>query len=238
MEIKNAVVILTGASIGIGAAAARLLAQQGAKLVLAARSTDKLQALATELQGQGAEVLTVTTDMAVHDQVKALVDRAKQRFGRVDVLVNNAAVPAICPVEKLPDDIFRTMFDVNVLGPLHAMQAALPVMRAQGGGLIVNISSMVSRVIWPSMGGYAATKFALNCLSETLRVEAAKDNIRVSVVFPDNTGTDFGAHSLMVLDPPTSPPEGVEWKVDAPERVAEKIVEAIRTEPKELYVRG
>ena len=238
MEIKNAVVILTGASVGIGSATARLLARQGAKLVLAARSADKLQMLAAELQGQGAAVLTVTTDMAVHNQVKALIDQAKQRFGRIDVLVNNAAVPAICPVEKLPDDIFRTMFDVNVLGPLHAMQAAVPQMRAQGGGLIVNISSMVSRVIWPSMGGYAATKFALNCLSETLRVEVAKDNIRVTSVFPDNTGTDFGAHSLMVLDPPTAPPDGAEWKVDSPELVAEKISEAIRTEPRELYVRG
>jgi len=130
------------------------------------------------------------------------------------------------------------MFDLNVLGTLHAMQATLPIMRRQGGGLIVNISSMVSRVIWPSMGGYAATKFALNCLSETLRVEAAPDNVRVTVVFPDNTGTDFGGNALMMVDPPTAVPNGGEWRVDSPELVAEKILEAIRTEPPELYVRG
>ncbi len=238
MEVKNAVVILTGASAGIGEAAARLLAKQGARLVLAARRGDKLAALAAELKAQGAEVLAVPTDMAQPDQVKALIAKAQQQFGRINVLLNNAGISSICPLEKMPDAEFRTMFDLNVLGTLHAMQGAIPIMRAQGGGLIVNISSMVSRVIWPSMGAYAATKYALNCLSETVRVENAKDNIRVSVVFPDNTGTDFGQNALMMIDPPTAPPNGAEWKVDSPELVAEKILQAIRTEPHELYVRG
>ena len=237
MEVKNAVVILTGASAGIGAATARLLAQNGARLVLAARRGDMLQALAAELVSQGAEVLAVPTDMARPEQVKPLVATAQQRFGRIDVLLNNAGVSACCPLEKMPDAEFMTLFNLNVLGTLHAMQGAIPLMRAQGGGLIVNISSMVSRVIWPGMGAYAATKYALNCLSETVRVEVARDNIRVSVVFPDNTGTDFGTNALLMVDPPTEVPNGGEWKVDPPELVAAKILQAIRTEPHELYVR-
>jgi NAD(P)-dependent dehydrogenase (short-subunit alcohol dehydrogenase family) len=237
MELKDAVVVLTGASAGIGEATARRLAREGARLVLAARRGDRLGALATELQSTGADVLPVATDMTVPGEVQSLIAQARRRFGRLDVLVNNAAVSACCPVEKMPDDVYRQMFDLNVLGPLHAMQAAVPIMRAQGGGLIVNVSSMVSRVIWPSMGAYASTKFALNCLSETLRVETAKDNIRVSVVFPDNTGTDFGKNSLLMVDPPTAVPNGGEWRVDPPELVAGKIAHAIRTEPDELYVR-
>jgi NADP-dependent 3-hydroxy acid dehydrogenase YdfG len=237
MELRNSVIVLTGASAGIGEATARRLATEGARLVLAARRADRLRTLATELEGTGTEALAVPTDMAEPDQVRALIAAAQGRFGRIDVLVNNAGVSACCPLEKMPDAEYRQLFDVNVLGPLHAMQAALPLMRAHGGGLIVNVSSMVSRVIWPSMGAYASTKFALNCLSETLRVEAAKDNVRVSVVFPDNTGTDFGKHSLLMVDPPTAVPNGGEWRVDAPELVAEKIALAIRTEPGELYVR-
>jgi NAD(P)-dependent dehydrogenase (short-subunit alcohol dehydrogenase family) len=237
MELQDSVIVLTGASAGIGEATARRLATEGARLVLAARRGDRLRTLVSELEAAGSEALAKPTDMARPDQVKALIASAQERFGRIDVLVNNAAVSVCCPLEKMPDAEYRQLFDVNVLGPLHAMQAAVPLMRAQGGGLVVNVSSMVSRVIWPSMGAYASTKFALNCLSETLRVEAAKDNIRVSVVFPDNTGTDFGRNSLLMVDPPTAVPNGGEWRVDPAELVAEKIVLAIRTEPDELYVR-
>jgi len=237
MDLQNAVIVLTGASAGIGEVTARLLAKQKAKLVLAARRSERLKTLAADLQALGAEVLTVTADMSVPEQVKELIAQAHKRFGRIDVLINNAAISAICPIEKTPDDIYYKLFNVNVMGPVHAMQGVLPIMRAQGGGLIVNISSMVSRDTWPSLGAYASTKYALNGLSEAVRVEAAKDNVRVSVVFPDNTGTDFGSNALMVVDPPTSVPNGGEWRVDPPELVAEKILLAIRTEPKELYVR-
>ena len=237
MEINGAAIVLTGASAGIGAATARLLGRSGARLVLAARRTDRLDAVAAELEAQGADVRGMPTDMRRPREVEALIATAHRHLGRIDVLINNAGISAICPLEKLPDETFQTMFELNVLGTLHAMQGVIPLMRTQGGGLIVNISSMVSRVLWPSLGGYAATKHALNCLSETVRVEHEKDNIRVSVVFPDNTGTDFGSNALLMIDPPTEVPNGGQWRVDAPELVAEKIHLAIRTEPPELYVR-
>lgn len=237
MEVKNAVVIVTGASAGIGAATARLLAKNGARLALAARSGEKMSALAAELTAQGHDVLAVPTDMSKPNEVKALIETVRKHFGRLDILLNNAGISTCCPLEKMVDAEFQTMFDLNVLGTLHAIQGAIPVMRAQGGGLIVNISSMVSRQTWPSMGAYAATKHAQNCLSETLRVEVAKDNIRVSVVFPGNTDTDFGRNALSMIDPPTEVPGGGEWTQDSPEYVAEKILLAMRTEPHEQYMR-
>lgn len=237
MEVQGAVIVLTGASSGIGKAAAELLARAGAKLVVAARSGDRLEALAKSLVAEGCDVVPVVTDTTVPADVSNLIARTKERFGRIDVLVNNAGVSAMCPLEKQPDDVFRRMFEVNVLGTLRAMREVIPVMRAQGGGLIVNVSSMTSKDIWPSLGAYAATKFAINGLTETMRVEGKKDNIRVSLVFPDGTDTELVEHALLVVDPPTAAPEGVTWVQDTPEYVGQKILETIRHEPAECYMR-
>jgi short-subunit dehydrogenase len=187
MEIAGKVLIVTGASSGIGAATARLATERGAKVVLAARRSDRIQALAAELP----DAFAVTTDMRDPKQITRLVDAALGRFGRVDVLVNNAGQGLHLPVEQVPLETLRSVMELNVYGPLLAMQAVVPLMRRQGGGAIVNVSSMTSRMVLPGVGSYAATKSALNMLSQVARKELEPDGIVVSTVYPAVTATEF-----------------------------------------------
>ena len=187
MDIADKVVIVTGASSGIGAATARLAAERGAKVVLAARRADRIQALAAELP----DALAVTTDMRDPAQITRLVDATLERYGRVDVLVNNAGQGLHLPVEQVRLETLRSVMELNVYGPLLAMQAVIPAMRKQGGGAIVNVSSMTSRMVLPGVGSYAATKSALNMLSQVARKELEPDGIVVSTVYPAVTATEF-----------------------------------------------
>ncbi len=239
MEIQNKVVIVTGASEGIGEATARRLAEAGAQLALAARSTDKLEKLAGELRGQGRQAAVFPTDMRDPQQVEQMVERAWERFGRLDVLINNAGQAVAGAIADLDLDSFRQVIDLNVFGPVYAMQAAIPKMRQAGGGLIVNISSMVSKMSIPGLAGYASTKAALNMISQTARVELAGDNIRVITVLPRSTATNFGANSLGNRGMRQRQREGASGVVvDPPEYVAGKILEAIQEEPAEKYMEG
>jgi NAD(P)-dependent dehydrogenase (short-subunit alcohol dehydrogenase family) len=187
------VVLITGASTGIGAALAKTLATQylGIRLVLAARSAEKLEAVATQCRKAGAEVLVVPTDVMQIEQVTALVETVLHSFGRVDALVNNAGYGQMGPIELIPVEATERQFKSNVLGPLSLIRALIPVMRNQGGGRIVNISSLGGRMAFPFGGLYSASKFALEALSDTLRMELAPFNIRVSVVEPGPVRTDF-----------------------------------------------
>ena len=187
MDIDGAVCIVTGASSGIGASTARLLAGRGARVVLAARRAERLEALAAELPGS----LAVVTDVTVPDQVQRLVHRTVETYGRVDVLVNNAGQGLHVPLEELDPDDLRAVFELNVIGPLMGMQAVLPIMRAGSGGAIVNVSSATSLRVFPGLGGYAATKAALNMLSQTAQREFAAAGVAVSVVYPRVTATEF-----------------------------------------------
>jgi len=187
MELDGAVVIVTGASSGIGAATARLAAAQGAIVVLAARRADRLNALAAELPGS----LAVPTDMRDPDAISRLVQTALERHGRVDVLINNAGQGLHVPVEQIVLDDLRAVTELNFYAPLLAMQAVLPAMRRQGHGVIVNVSSATTRMVLPGVGGYSATKSALNMLSDVARAELAGDGIVVSVVYPSVTATEF-----------------------------------------------
>jgi short-subunit dehydrogenase len=237
MEIKDSVVVVTGASAGIGRAAAQRFAAAGARLVLAARSADRLDALAAELQGQGHEAIAVPTDMRDQEQVIRLIDAAVERFGRLDILINNAGQSVAGAVADVNPDHMRQIIELNVFGPLYAMQAAIPHMRRSGGGLIINVSSMVSKMTIPGLSGYAATKSALNMLSATARGELAGDNIRVITMYPRTTATDFGAHALgdqALRSRQRANAQHVQ--VDSAEQVAEKILEAARTEPAEQYM--
>ncbi len=238
MEVLGKVVIVTGASEGIGLAAARTLAARGARVVLAARSTEKLEQTAAELQRRGLEAVAIPTDMRQQAAVDALVETAVQRLGRVDVLVNNAGQSVAGKIADLDIDAFRQIIDLNVLGPVYAMQAVIPVMRRQGGGLIVNVSSMVSKMNIPGLAGYASTKAALNLISDTARGELAPENIRVITVFPRITATNFGKNALgnraLRERQRSAPPRDV--VVDPPEYVAERIVKAIEEEPAEQYM--
>lgn len=180
MDVNGKVVLITGASEGIGAATARLLAARGAKVALAARSIDKLNEVAGEL-GDG---FAVRVDMTQHASITAMVDAVVENYGRIDVLVNNAGRALRARVADVNVADFQSIVDLNVYGPLLAMQAVIPQMRKQGGGSIVNVSSNVSKMAISTIGAYAATKYALNGLTLTARGELADDGIIVTVMHP------------------------------------------------------
>ena len=187
MELDGAVCIVTGASSGIGMATARLLNGQGARVVLAARRAERLEALAVELPGS----LAIPTDVTIPGQVQLLVTQTVDTLGTVDVLVNNAGQGLHVPLEELDPVDLRAVFELNVVAPLVGMQAVLPVMQARSGGAIVNVSSATSLRVFPGLGGYAATKAALNMLSQVGRLELAGAGVTVSVVYPSVTATEF-----------------------------------------------
>jgi len=220
---------------GIGAATARVFAEAGAKLVLAARSEDKLAALAESLP-DGAETLIVPTDMTDQAQVQALIDQAYERFGQIDIVINNAGQAAVGTVATINPDLYRQIIELNLFGPLHTMQAVVPKMQAQGGGVIINISSNVSKMAIPGIGAYASTKYALNGLSLTARNELAADNIRVVLFHPGRTSTDFGKNALVEENMRNWRPGGNQSmpEPDSAEAVAHKILEAAITDPAEM----
>jgi short-subunit dehydrogenase len=234
MNINDKVAVVTGASEGIGKAIAEALAKKGAKLVLAARNEEKLAALAHTL-GNGA--IAVRADMTSEADIRNLMDRVLAIHGRIDILVNNAGQGLYGPVEGVNLDEYRKIFDLNVMGPLYAMKIAIPQMRAQGGGAIINVSSRVSKNYYPMLGAYASTKYALNALSLTARAELEKDHIVVSVIHPKMTATNFGKNALgarMNEDRDKedfTPPAGME--VDTAEAVAEKTIALIESEESE-----
>jgi NADP-dependent 3-hydroxy acid dehydrogenase YdfG len=189
--ILGKVVVITGASSGLGEAAARLLAAQGARLVLGARRAERLQSLAKTLTADGGQALAVTTDVADRGQVQALVDAAVKAFGRVDVMLNNAGVMPQSLLERLKVDEWDRMIDVNIKGVLYGIAAALPVMKAQSSGHFINVSSVAGHRVGPGSTVYAATKFAVRALSEGLRQEVKPYNIRTTVISPGAVATEL-----------------------------------------------
>lgn len=191
--LSEQVILITGASAGIGAALARRLATEylGIRLVIAARNQEKLKAVETECLKAGAEVLVVPTDMAQVEQVKALAREALDRFGRVDALVNNAGYGQMGPIELISPEDAQRQFAVNFQGPLVLCQALIPTMRDQGGGRIINISSLGGRLAFPAGGMYSSSKFALEALSDVMRMELGAFNIKVSVIEPGPVTTEF-----------------------------------------------
>ncbi len=192
-SLSEQVILITGASAGIGAALAQRLATEflSIRLVLAARNREKLETVATYCRKAGADVLVVPTDMAQLEQVKALAKLALSSFGRVDALVNNAGYGQMGPAELIPPEYAKQQFAVNFHGPLTLTQALIPTMRHQGGGRIINVSSIGGRLAFPSGGMYSASKFALEALSDVLRMELEGFNIKVSVIEPGPVKTEF-----------------------------------------------
>lgn len=225
MEIKNAVVLVTGASSGIGAATARAASQAGAKLVLVARRQDRIQALADEL-GNAVAVACDVTDV---QQVARAVEVGIERFGRIDVLLNVAGQGLQSGIEEIKPDDFRAILDLNVVAPITTMQAVLPAMRAQGRGSIVNVSSGITFSALPETGAYSASKAALNKLSEIARVELADANIAVSTMYPFITDTEFitslraGQESAEKLEASHAP------EPQKPEQVATAILDLVHS---------
>ncbi|MFJ3219632.1 SDR family oxidoreductase [Kitasatospora sp. NPDC086801] len=184
------VILVTGASSGIGEATARRLAADGHRLFLGARRTDRLDALTGELTAAGGTAAFRRLDVTDAADVQAFVSAARERYGRVDVVVNNAGVMPLSPLEALKTDEWDRMIDVNVRGVLHGIAAALPVMRAQGGGHFVNIASVGAYEVSPTAAVYCATKFAVRAISEGLRQESAGD-VRVTLVSPGVTESEL-----------------------------------------------
>jgi len=183
------VVLITGASSGIGEAAARRLAAAGHPVVLGARRTERVAAVAKEIEAAGGTAVAHELDVTVLDSVRAFVAAGRERFGRVDVLVNNAGVMPLSPLDALKVDEWDRMIDVNLRGVLYGIAAVLPLMRAQGGGHIVNISSVSGLRVDPTAAVYSATKFAVRALSEGLRQESR--DLRVTVVSPGFTRSEL-----------------------------------------------
>lgn len=228
MKIKNAVVIITGASSGIGRALALELSARGAKLVLAARSKEKLAQLASELP----DAFPVPLDLRETGAAEHLVSTAKEKYGRVDALINNAGQGLRANLEDIDLAEYRAIMELNVFAVLRTLQTAIPIMRAQGGGMILNVSSMVSKSYIPGLAAYASTKYALNALSLTARAELAVDNIVVSVFHPKMTATDFGANALGESYDSSGGRPGM--GVDTAEDVALRIAEQIESEEPEM----
>lgn len=234
MDIAGKVVLITGASQGIGRATARLFAQHGARLALAARSTDMLETLAQELPG----ALVLPTDLRQPDAAQQMVARTVAHYGCLDVLINNAGQGLHVPIEQVDLDQYRAVFELNVVSVIAAMQAAIPIMRAQGAGVIVNISSGTTKRTLPGLAPYASTKHALNALTLTARLELAADHIQVVLVYPAMTSTDFHQHLANAESWPPPNRGDRAAPIDTPEHVAAKILEGVQTEAAEVYADG
>ncbi|WP_229689141.1 SDR family oxidoreductase [Puia dinghuensis] len=190
-NIEGKVVVITGASSGLGEATARMLSAEGATVVLGARRAERIQALADQLNKNGGKALALTTDVTDVAQVKKLVDSAVEKYGRVDVMVNNAGLMPHSPLERLKIDDWNQMIDVNIKGVLYGIAAALPYMKTQRSGQIINVSSVAGHKVNPGGAVYSATKYAVRAISEGLRQEVKPYNIRTTVISPGAVATEL-----------------------------------------------
>ncbi len=193
-NIEQKVVVITGASSGMGESAARRLAAEGARVVLGARRTDRIDAIAAEIDEEGGAALAVSTDVTDRDQVAHLVDTAVGTYGRIDVLINNAGVMPLSPFDRLKVDEWDQMIDVNLKGVLYGIAAALPHMKEQKSGQIVNLSSVAGHKVFGGSAVYSATKSGVRALSEGLRQEVKPYNIRTTIISPGAVKTELLDH--------------------------------------------
>ena len=191
LNVENKVIAITGASSGIGEASAKLLAQNGAKVVLGARRTEKLEKIVKEIHQQGGTAEFKAVDVTDREDVKAFIGFTKDMFGRVDVIFNNAGVMPLSPMNALKVEEWDNMINVNIRGVLNGIAAGLPIMEAQGGGQIINTASIGAHVVAPTAAVYCATKYAVWAISEGLRQESK--NIRVTIISPGVVETELGS---------------------------------------------
>ncbi len=194
-SLRDKVAIITGASSGIGEATARRLAESGARVVLAARRVERLEALAADIEHHQGTALVAPTDVTDERSVQRLARRALDEFGRIDILVNNAGIMPLSPISKLKVEEWDRMIDVNIKGVLYCIAATLPTMLEQGSGHIINVSSVAGRRPFPSGAVYSATKFAVRAISQGLRLELSPINgIRVTDIEPGVVATELTHH--------------------------------------------
>jgi short-subunit dehydrogenase len=231
-ELRNAVVVITGASSGIGRATARAFAEEGASLVLAARNELPLRALASECEAMDAAVLVVPTDVSDERAVELLARVALDRFGRIDVWVNNAAVMLYGRFEDTPPEAFRRVFETNVFGYANGARAALRAFREQGTGVLINNASAYAAVGAPYLSSYVASKFAVRGLSDSLRQEVQGEDIDVVTVLPASVDTPLFQHAANFTGRAIQPLK----PIYRPEQVARTIVRCARRPRREAYV--
>ena len=193
-NIKGKVIVITGASSGMGEAAAKHLSNLGATVVLGARRTVRIETLAKEIKENGGQALAIAVDVTQREQVKKLVDATVEQFGRVDVLLNNAGIMPLSLVESLHVDEWDKMIDVNLKGVLNGIAAVLPYMKEQKSGQIINTSSVAGHKVFSGSAVYSATKFAVRALTEGLRMEVKPYNIRTTIVCPGAVKTQLLKH--------------------------------------------
>jgi NAD(P)-dependent dehydrogenase (short-subunit alcohol dehydrogenase family) len=232
VSVRDKVTIITGASRGIGRATAQVFAAAGAKVALAARASAELEAVDAELRGLGAEVLSIPTNVADRAAVEALVAQVYAQWGRIDIVINNAGVGIQGNIDELPPDLVQQVFAVNCFGALSLIQAALPHMRRQRRGMIVNVSSPVAHMAFPGIGGYAASKAALDAFSDTLRREEYRHNITVVTVYPGRIETNFDRARIRVRG---SQRVGRSPFSGSPERVAQAILHGVERQRPVVY---
>ncbi len=235
MDLKDSVIIVTGATSGIGLATVRLLSQSGAQVVGIARNKADLVEPGTTMKG----ILTIQADVTDEDAMRAMIKKVHARFGRVDVLINNAGRGYEGSLEFIDESKFLYLFRLHVLGPLAAMQAVIPIMRRQGRGRIINVSSPTAKMILPRLGAYSATKAALRCMTLTARKELAKDHIVVSVFYPFITASNFGKN---VFHTDKEGPQSARGMTlpdpDTTEQTAARLVAALSSDKPEVAARG
>jgi short-subunit dehydrogenase len=232
LKAKDKVAIVTGASSGIGLATAKLLARKGAHVALVSRSKEKLEKLSAEIPNS----IAVPADMAKAFEIKRMVKEVADHFDRIDILVNNAGVGYDALVEKIDVDTFHYVFDLDLVGPVVAMQQVIPHMKKQGEGAIVNVSSAVALMTLPNNGPYASIKSALAVMSLTAREELKQDKIVVSVAYPYITLTNFERNTIRDVPMPESElePRGPQ-PPDTAEYAAQKIVEGLESGEAEIF---
>lgn len=233
MDIRGKVVIVTGASSGIGEATAREFGREGAKVVLAARRVDRLQSLAQEIEAMGAEALVVQADLSKLEDIQKLVAQTLEKFDRIDVLVNNAGFGRLDWLENLdPVKDIQAQIDVNVMGVIQTTRQVLPVMMKQRSGCIVNMCSMAGLVGTPTYTIYAASKHAVHGFSEALRREVKPWGIDVSLVYPGGVVTEFGQHAGIKRKTKATTPK---FMLLTAEQVGQAVVKLVRR-PRRMWI--
>ncbi|HYO00740.1 MAG TPA: SDR family oxidoreductase [Mycobacterium sp.] len=224
-HFENAVVLVTGASRGIGRDVALAFARQGASVILAARSVERLDRVAQEIRDLGQEALAVPTDMTSPAAVTMLVEAAMNRFGRIDVLVNNAGIAKVGTIESVTfEEDLRDTLQASLFGMIHVTQRVLPILRQQGSGTVVNMSSVMGRKAFARFGSYAIVMHSVSAFSDALRQEVAGTDIRVSVIHPALTATDL----LRTVDETQMPAPFRHMTPLQSEDVARSVVAAVR----------